>query len=574
MKLHSWTVEAFTRLRTPYTVDVLPGFTLIEGENRDWAGLAESNASGKSLAIPETLYWGLTGRMLRYGDRPATDGAADPHDGARVIVRANGLVVTRSRTAKGSPKLSITQVDGTPVVSSRDPDRRTDEVAEVLGVDARALRMAVIVTDAEHFTRADYADQIAAIESLLRLDEFADAQKRVEQESRNRALLVESARAKVEVAQATASATQRDLDVANLEMARMEQPSTLPTQRAAAQEAAEALPGLRQVVESHSATLVRVGEGLVDLTVQHGRLAGTLQEIDRDLARTVCPTCGRPWEKAAQKAQLHEKREAVKAEIQHGLTQKQAAYTERQRAAGDLRTAEQTVEQAVRLSGQIPVLDQALAAEADARARAQQRVLAAETVKDRARDEVEAVSVRLAEVVAQYDRAAFWAKGFGRAGLPARVVAQALPVLNQAAARHAQTLTGGQIGLTFHPVKESRTDPVIRLTGTSAPSFMGLSRGERGRVGVILALAFRDLARWRLPEEVNVVIFDEVFDGLDQAGLSRIVFALKEDVARGVAVFIVTHNPALRGLVQAAGARTIRVVREGGKATVEGGGVQ
>jgi len=67
---------------------------------------------------------------------------------------------------------------------------------------------------------------------------------------------------------------------------------------------------------------------------------------------------------------------------------------------------------------------------------------------------------------------------------------------------------------------------------------------------------------------VNLTVCDEVFDHVDPEGLELVARILWDSVEEGGSgsTFVVTHNPAMKRLFP--GARMLRVVREGGEATV------
>jgi len=161
----------------------------------------------------------------------------------------------------------------------------------------------------------------------------------------------------------------------------------------------------------------------------------------------------------------------------------------------------------------------------------------------------------------------FWVQGYGRDGLQAEIFAAAAPVLNHAAARYAQALTNNLTTVQFNPLRGSKREDLVRISGQSAQTYDGLSSGEKQRVNLILAWSLRALARWRLPAPLNFAVYDEVFDNVDEAGLKVIVRLLQDEAAAGGTVFVVTHNPALKALLP--GARVLRVTRKNNESTVE-----
>lgn len=561
MRFSRWSVDAFRGFRGDFTIPVDGGLVFVEGENRDWGPAAGSNASGKSMAVVETLFWALSGRMVRYPRRPiVTDEATHPTRGAKVTVEVNGYTITRSRTPKGNPKLTMTHQDPT---LSRDPRMRSGEVANILGFDARAFQSAVIVSGQAAFVGGAWADQMAVLGAILRLDEFGEAQARSAEAARTlrpgvTALADQRRALQSRLDQVTEELRQvPDLDAARAKIA--EEVAALETLDAE-------LVGLRERQAAAESLSAKLNGRVADLVIRQADLNKDIQAKERALASTVCPTCGRPWKTLDHEAQWREQVAVLRAEAEQTVRDKLAADQKRQAASREAdRYRREVVDREARIATKASLSESLLALTDAARQQAHQR--------QRLGDEREALQVKLAALqVESMDQtrlltcAEFWAKHFGRDYIQAEVVAQALPVLNEAAARYSQALTGGQLLVSYQSFREGRTDDLIRVSGTSAPTVEGLSFGERQRVVVISALALRWLARWRLPEPVNLAIFDETFDGLDRPGLEAVARLLQEEVDAGSTVFVVSHNPTLKEIIPHT--KTLRVVRQGGEAEV------
>jgi len=572
MKLLTLDVKAFNRFRAPFTVPLdHQGLVLVEGENLDGGDSTNSNGAGKSLAIVETLLWCAFGKMARYRGKAVADEAAHPQNGAHVSVtfesRGFQYTMTRSRTAKGNPTFMVGGPQS-PVPFSKDPHQRVADASALLGFDYDAFRYSVVVQGGDSLARAGFTTQMAVLESILRLRELGDASDLARQ--RGNQLEKELAGAQVEMRLRQQACTQAEQLLQQIkeigstdhdgELAR------LGVELQQAEWAAGVLPGLRDTVRGALGTHNRAQSDAAGRRAEWGAAHREVQETERSLASAICPTCRRPLksadEQAGLQARLQELQQASLVAQQVFTRAEQTlnlASTKKQAMEGELRERETQAAQAPRIQQQINQLRQQQEEFA-------QQVAAAEAQVTATQAALTDAGGRLGPLEARTGRLQFWASGYGRDGLQAELFAAAVPVLNHAATRYAQLLTGGRIQVTFNPFRGTRTEDLIRVDGASAPTYDGLSRGEKERVDLILAFSLRNLARWRLPEPVNVSIYDEVFDHVDEAGLRVVARLLAEEAQAGGSVFVVTHNAAMKALFP--GARVLRVVRQNNEAVV------
>ena len=585
MHFHRLYVAAFNRFRAPFTVPLdTPGLILVEGENRDWQDAANSNGSGKSLACVETLLWCLFGKMARHGDKNIATQAKHLKHGADVTVtlsrRGTALHVRRQAPAKGRPSFSVTTDDGAAVPFSRDPARRAEDAAELFGLDYAAVRAAIVIGGGTSLCAAGFAAQMQVLETVLRLDELSTAADLAAKEALALEKQVGAMQAEHAVRQHTLTADETALAQLRATLATDLTPvlTRLEAELAHAEHAARWVPDLRSVVEDTANARDRAKADEVAATAELATLARRQQEARAQQSSTTCTACGRPYADAAERERANAaaaatlttldtqvtavlaKREAARMRLT-ALTTKLDAQRE------ELRTHEAHAGQQARIAEQI------------AQVTAQQRerdaqVADAEARVDDTRQTLAKTATALAGLQAAHRRAAFWAQGYGRDGLQADVFSTGMPVLQQAADHYGQRLTHGQLAVTYNPLRGSTADTLIRLTradGTAA-TYAELSAGEKDRVDIVNGFALRALARWRLAAldpvatAVNLAVFDETFDAIDDAGLKVVVRLLDEEVATGATVFVITHSSTLKALFPTA--RVLRVVRERDEATV------
>ncbi|RJO61036.1 MAG: hypothetical protein C4542_07440 [Dehalococcoidia bacterium] len=579
MKFLEHRIHSFNRIRRPVTLPLnRPGIVLVEGVNLDTPGAADSNGAGKSLVIVETLLWALFGKMVRYGNRAVTDDAAHPLRGADVeelIQLDSGAVVRlrRARTAKGHPSLVISTLEEQGVPLSRDAAVRARDTEALFGLDYATLCAAVVLSGESTLAQAGFSGQMAVLEAVLKLGELNEA-----------AALAAKHAASLEKERATAAAVVREREAVHVEAERF-----LAHVRAAAtydyEAALERLEErLRQA--KHAQSLLtkselscRVRKAAYDKAQQEAntrlatvhRLDGEIRSLAAQDFSTACPTCKRPFDNVAElkKQRKASERRLAGLHADRAEAAEQAQHTTEQ--AAKLQAALQAAEQDYRrletaAQGQDALEHQMREIHRQQEEQAAHRRLAAEQV-ERADAALREAKTELSLKTTLLERATFWVKEFGRDGLQAYLFAQALPVLNRTAAAVSRRLTGGTIHVEFNSLRTSRNEDLIRISGASAPTYEGLSRGEKERVNLIIAWALRALARWRMPEPVNLLVLDECLSGIDPTGMRAIIDMLHEEVHNGVTVFVITHNQDQKALFP--GARVVRVTRSQGEAEVE-----
>lgn len=146
----------------------------------------------------------------------------------------------------------------------------------------------------------------------------------------------------------------------------------------------------------------------------------------------------------------------------------------------------------------------------------------------------------------------FWADGFGIYGIRSEIIQSFLPLFETQINSY---LMGWNIPFLVRVETEKKkksgdegeyvdgfyVDVIDRISGRIQP-WDNYSRGERTRIGVAQALAMRDLVAQLGGVDVRFVMFDEIFDSLDQVGVSQFVELL--DKVDGLKI-VVSHNSGM-----------------------------
>lgn len=202
------------------------------------------------------------------------------------------------------------------------------------------------------------------------------------------------------------------------------------------------------------------------------------------------------------------------------------------------------------------------------------RVELTETEVQEMENAVHAHALAKQNLAGQIGDLAFWADGFGNKGLKSFLIEAEIPAINQAATGYVRQLCGEGAVVRLSPTKtlKSKKDAVreeITVEGMipgCTRSYKGASTGQKTRMDLALILGMRDT---RSAGGLNQLFVDELFDGLDSAGIPRAA-AMLEELAETMPVLLVSHDDRLRDI----GKQTLRVFHDGnGCATVETIGV-
>ena len=145
-----------------------------------------------------------------------------------------------------------------------------------------------------------------------------------------------------------------------------------------------------------------------------------------------------------------------------------------------------------------------------------------------------------------------WEVGYGNAGIRSMLLDEKIPALNISAEKYSELLTDGAMRIRFNPVAtlasgERREKFTVEVTVRGQPTTYELcSDGQRRRVDIITTLALSDLAAAQIGGPLNLLILDEVFDGLDATGMERAAQMLLH--MERESIFVITHSDNMASL--------------------------
>ncbi|MFM7326151.1 MAG: SbcC/MukB-like Walker B domain-containing protein, partial [Nodosilinea sp.] len=146
------------------------------------------------------------------------------------------------------------------------------------------------------------------------------------------------------------------------------------------------------------------------------------------------------------------------------------------------------------------------------------------------------------------------AQAFGRRGIPAMLMEQALPQLEAETNRLLGRLSDHQMHLRFVTQRPSKADrqrtidtlDIFIADAQGTRPYETYSGGEAFRVNFALRLALARLLAQRSGLPLELLIIDEGFASQDEAGCDRLIAAINAISSDFACILTVTHLPHLR----------------------------
>lgn len=95
--------------------------------------------------------------------------------------------------------------------------------------------------------------------------------------------------------------------------------------------------------------------------------------------------------------------------------------------------------------------------------------------------------------------------------------------------------------LTNKPIRIYRNKNAVVIELNNIP-YENLSGGERQRVDISVQFALRDILRLTTGFECNILVLDEIFDGLDFQGCQQLIDLISNEFTEMSSIYIVTHH--------------------------------
>jgi len=146
-------------------------------------------------------------------------------------------------------------------------------------------------------------------------------------------------------------------------------------------------------------------------------------------------------------------------------------------------------------------------------------------------------------------------RAFGKDGVPAMLIEQALPQIEGKANEILERLSGGDMNVSFHTQREykDRNRDDLRETldiqisdSAGSRDYEMYSGGEAFRINFAIRLALSEVLAQRAGARLQTLVIDEGFGSQDEAGRQRLVEAInlvKQDFEK---ILVVTHIESLK----------------------------
>ncbi len=177
----------------------------------------------------------------------------------------------------------------------------------------------------------------------------------------------------------------------------------------------------------------------------------------------------------------------------------------------------------------------------------------------------------LNEYTESADNLKFWVDAYGNTGIKSVMLDSVVPFLNTRANYYLQTLADSSIEVTFNTQQTLKTGEkrdkfsVEVYNANGDDDYAGNSGGEKRRIDVAVNMALQDLVLNRSNKKIDLIVYDEVYEGLDEIGCHKVIELLEEKARSVGSIYVITHNPHLKQMFT----KSITISKENGGTHIE-----
>lgn len=575
------------------------GMVLILGENRDTTS-AESNGSAKTTLISEGPTYPLFGktakgkggdRLLRRGESRLS--ASITFDG----VDGGDYRVHRVYKPSGGRGALTVYKNGYPEGGSGD---KQDLIEQACGFDLVSWRNTVLFAqgDHDHFGEdgSTDSDQKAILKRILGLDDYNQGLVAIRKVRNAKADEVREAEKKLSFLRGRLQGLpdpsglkdkidkiKKEADVAGS----FEKVEEISATRNKVVMVLEAMSKLREkrdlALVAKSKISVESAKIMQTVSTLLERIKDAEKELE-DFKDGKCPTCGSTSEESvsvvAKLASIGSKLKAYQQMISAKKEEGAARKEEEKKHEEDISRMNARLAEESRWREHLAGLDREKAELERALDKAQNAAHQLIELQGQLRELLGKIEAAEREIKKREDELKdlenellhfdFWVHGFGNQGIPAFLMGVAVPDIIESANEYLDILSDGYLQLFLEEEKELKKGEVRkrfrRSTTIGGLEDVDTGGAEGRKVSIAIDLAFLDIST-RRDRGSNIVILDEVLDGLDSVGKKKVEALFSHIRQMKESIFVVSHDPAMKEWFD----NVVTVVKEnGGSRILEG----
>lgn len=328
------------------------------------------------------------------------------------------------------------------------------------------------------------------------------------------------------------------------------------------------------------------------------KLEGVDEQLELVDGESVCPVCTSPLDEGhagEHISGLRATRVDLATQLEAAREAFNAAKTEVERAEGAVETAEGAEEaeqeradaRADEVSKVAALLTEAARAKEyaqDARTRAAEAREAHEATNPHTKAlkdakakvkaykaAVKAERAHLDELNTERAHYQFWVKGFSNQGLPSFILDSVMPYVTERANHYLDILADGDITMSFNTQRELKSakgemrDELSIEWEIEGVREYAPSGGQLKKMEIATDLALMDLVATREGAHPDILMLDEILDGLDVEGRHRVMHLLHELRKVRETILVISHDESIAEVFE----KCVVVVKDGGISRLE-----
>ena len=193
-----------------------------------------------------------------------------------------------------------------------------------------------------------------------------------------------------------------------------------------------------------------------------------------------------------------------------------------------------------------------------------------QTEKKQVESSISSVEAEITEKKQYKEKLLFWQQAYSNQGIKSFILDDITPFLNRRVNKYLSKLSSGKIEVVFSTrtklksgeERERFSIDVVNADG--GEQYIANSGGEKKRIDLAINMALQDLVASRSTKKINIAVFDEAFDALDESGVEGVIELLQELSKEKSTIMVVSHNEHLKSYFT----NTITMVKKGGYSSI------